>query len=665
MDNLSRYRGKIWLVLSLFFICWYFMIHNVKWYKFSPPTTAFRRPVDDLDSTATYLAATENLRSGGGEKTKHGSIDGEIDWLHDAAQMRALEKELEPVLQKFKPKPMEKKNQTTIEKDDEDEGKPKAKERRVNETVVDKVAKEMEETLTKRSSCSGRYVYVHKLPPRFNDEILEDCRSFNKWLDMCPAVENMGLGPKLGNRQRVFSKSGWYSTNQFLLEVIFRNRMNQYECLTNDSSIASAVYVPYYAGLDVSRYLFDHNTSSRDALSLDLAEWLHERPEWKTKSGKNHFLVAGRIIWDFRREIDDDNAWGNKLMVLPELKNMTILTIEKSPLHNGDFGIPYPTYFHPRNDNEIVNWQSKMKRHRRRSLFCFAGAPRPKMEDSIRNEIIEQCVASHQKCRLLQCSYGNLKCHQPVDVMKLFQSSIFCLQPPGDSYTRRSTFDSILAGCIPVFFNPGSAYIQYLFHLPREFEKYSVFIDEDDVKRKNVSIEKVLSQIPTKKVSEMREKVIGLIPNVIYADPRSKLEKFNDAFDLSVNGVLKRMEYLSKNTSSFDFDHKFSWKYLLFGSVRNHRWDRYFRLSLNLMIADGLVEYSVSDFMASPPRMTIRPPRTTLRSPPSMGLNLRFFSRSNSVLLRSHYRRVLGFNFTIIDHHSISQSPKISSAQVV
>ncbi|KVI03619.1 Exostosin-like protein [Cynara cardunculus var. scolymus] len=590
MDNLSRYRGKIWLVLCLFFVCWYFVIHNVKWYKFSPPTTVFRRPVDDIDSTTTYLAAArsgnDDEKQGGGgggsdEKTNLVSIDGEIDWVHDEAQVRALEKELEPVLQKFKPKPMEKKKQAVIDKEFEDERKPKPKERRVNETLIDRVAEQMGGTLTRRSACSGRYIYVHKLPSRFNDDILEDCRSFNKWQDMCPSIDNMGLGPKLGNPQRVFSKSGWYSTNQFLLEVIFRNRMKQYECLTNDSSIASAVYVPYYAGLDVSRYLFDHNTSSRDALSLDLAEWLHGRPEWKTRSGKDHFLVAGRIIWDFRREIDDDDAWGNKLMVLPELKNMTILTIEKSPWHNDDFGIPYPTYFHPRNDNEIVEWQNKIKRQKRRSLFCFAGAPRPKMEDSIRNEIIEQCVASPRKCRLLQCSYGNLRCQQPVDVMKLFQSSIFCLQPPGDSYTRRSTFDSILAGCIPVFFNPGSAYIQYLWHLPREFEKYSVFIDEDDVKVKNVSIDKILSRISTKKVSEMREKIIELIPNLVYADPRSKLEKFNDAFDLSVKGVLKRMDYLSKNTSSLDFDQKFSWKYLLFGSVQNHKWDRYFRYSMN------------------------------------------------------------------------------------
>ncbi|CAI9288036.1 unnamed protein product [Lactuca saligna] len=604
MDHTSRYRIKIGVVLCVFFICWCVMIHNVKWYDLSSPITAFRHQgntVEIVDTNTTHPAATESENSTtGDDKTK---VDDEIDWIKDTTQLQALEEELEPVLEKFKPKPEEKKrkhNKTTNEKGSEqmeEKRKQKSHDRRVNETTIEKVAEQLGRQRTERRrhrstkrSCSGRYIYVHDLPAKFNDDILDDCRSFNKWQNMCPSLDNNGLGPVLGNSQRVLSRSGWYSTNQFLLEVIFRNRMKQYECLTNDSSTASAIYVPYFAGLDVSRYLFDHNTSSRDAISLDLAEWLRKRPEWEINSGKNHFLVIGRITWDFRRDTDDDDAWGSKLMSLPEFKNMTILTIEKSPWHNNDFGIPYPTYFHPGNDLQIIDWQNKMKRQRRRALFSFAGAPRPGVEDSIREKIIEQCVASIPKCRLLRCSYYNLKCYQPIDVMRLFQNSVFCLQPPGDSYTRRSTFDSILAGCIPVFFTPGSAYIQYIWHLPRDFHKYSVLIDEEDVHHKNVSIEHVLSQIPATKVAEMRDEVIRLIPQVVYADPKSKLEKFKDAFDLSVDGVLERMDRLNKSESSFDFDEKSSWKYLLFGSVGKHDWDHYFRYSRNQKVKKSETE---------------------------------------------------------------------------
>ncbi|KAK7843924.1 probable xyloglucan galactosyltransferase GT11 [Quercus suber] len=447
------------------------------------------------------------------------------------------------------------------------------------------------ESITKESSnedvdsesdlCLGRYIYVHNLPSRFNEHLLKHCQSLTNWTDMCLFTSNGGLGPRLPNFNRVYSKTGWFATNQFLLEVIFHNRMKQYKCLTNDSSLASAIFVPYYAGLDVSRYLWYSNTSMRDAASLELVKWLREKPEWKKMWGRDHFLVAGRITWDFRRMGKNDTDWGNKLMLLPESRNMTMLIIESSPWDNIDFAIPYPTYFHPSNDNEVFQWQHRMRRQKRRFFFSFAGAPRPNLQDSIRNEIIDQCRASRKKCRLLECNGRINRCYKPVYVMKMFQSSVFCLQPAGDSFTRRSTFDSILAGCIPVFFHPGSAYVQYLWHLPKDYTKYSVLIPANDVKNGKVSIEKILSRIPKEKVRAMREAVIRLIPKVIYADPRSRLVTVEDAFDVTVKGVLDRVEKIRREmregkNSSFSYPEELSWKYNLFGTLGEHEWDPYF-----------------------------------------------------------------------------------------
>ncbi|CAL8991997.1 unnamed protein product [Prunus brigantina] len=115
------------------------------------------------------------------------------------------------------------------------------------------------------------------------------------------------------------------------------------------------------------------------------------------------------------------------------------------------------------------------------------------------------------------------------------------LQPGGDSYTRRSAFDSILAGCIPVFFHPGTAYSQYLWHLPKNHSSYSVFIPVREAKDVPASIEEILLGISEDKEFAMREEVIRLIPNLVYADPRSRLETA-DAFDLAVKGILERIE---------------------------------------------------------------------------------------------------------------------------
>ncbi|KAJ0792497.1 putative exostosin [Helianthus annuus] len=434
----------------------------------------------------------------------------------------------------------------------------------------------------KSDPCGGRYVYVHDLPSRFNEDMLKQCRSLSKWTNMCKFTTNAGLGPPLENTEGVFSDNGWYATNQFAVDVIFSNRMKQYECLTKDSSLAAAIFVPFYAGFDIARYLWGYNISMRDAASLDLVDWLQKRPEWGIMGGKDHFLVAGRITWDFRRLSEEETDWGNKLLFLPAAKNMSMLVVESSPWNANDFAIPYPTYFHPSKDAEVFAWQDRMMNLDRKWLFCFAGAPRPDNPKSIRGQIIDQCKNSDVG-KLLECDLGESKCHSPSSIMQMFQSSVFCLQPQGDSYTRRSAFDSMLAGCIPVFFHPGSAYTQYTWHLPKNYTKYSVFIPEDDLRKRNISIEERLSQIPPDQVKMMREEVINLIPRLIYADPRSKLDSHKDAFDVSVQAIIDKVTRMRKDIiegrTNDDFIEELSWKYALLDEgeyVGVHEWDPFF-----------------------------------------------------------------------------------------
>jgi len=436
----------------------------------------------------------------------------------------------------------------------------------------------------KSDPCGGRYIYVHDLPSRFNEDMLKECRSLSLWTNMCKFTTNAGMGPPLENVEGVFSNTGWYATNQFAVDVIFSNRMKQYECLTNDSSVAAAIFVPFYAGFDIARYLWGHNVSRRDAASLDLVDWLMKRPEWGIMQGRDHFLVAGRITWDFRRLTDGESDWGNKLLFLPAAKNMSMLVVESSPWNANDFGIPYPTYFHPAKDADVFTWQDRMRKLERKWLFSFAGAPRPDNPKSIRGQIIDQCKKS-KVGKLLECDFGESKCHSPSSIMQMFQSSLFCLQPQGDSYTRRSAFDSMLAGCIPVFFHPGSAYTQYTWHLPKNYTTYSVFIPEDDIRKRNVSIEERLSQISPEQVKIMRDNVINLIPSLIYADPRSKLETLKDAFDVAVQAVIDKVTRLRKNiiegrTEYDNFVEENSWKYALLDEgqreVGGHEWDPFF-----------------------------------------------------------------------------------------
>ncbi|PPR88737.1 hypothetical protein GOBAR_AA31946 [Gossypium barbadense] len=362
-------------------------------------------------------------------------------------------------------------------------------------------------------SCSGRYIYIHNLPRKFNQDLLENCRSLSFWTDMCECASNLGLGARLSNDEKLYSNSGWFATNQFLLEVIFHNRMKQYKCLTKDPLVASAIYVPYYAGLDVGRYLWDPDGFMRDYDALNLVKWLASRPEWKRMWGRDHFLVAGRINWDFRRDPKNESDWGNELLNFDESRNMTTLVLESSPWNYNDFAIPYPTYFHPSRDDAVFQWQNKMRRLKRRFLFSFAGARRPGRHESIRNELIEQCLASRRRCR--------------------------------------------------------------------DYNKYSVMIPESDVKTGKANIERILTRVSRDRRVAMKDEIIKMIPKVIYADPSSRLGEIEDAFDLTIKGILDRVETVRNQMNegrlvNYDFEEEESWKYFAIGKLGPHEWDTYF-----------------------------------------------------------------------------------------
>lgn len=90
---------------------------------------------------------------------------------------------------------------------------------------------------TANRDCEGRYIFVYELDPYFNEDMVRNCDKLSIWTNWCPSVMNLGLGPPMENIDGVFSDSDWYTTNQFMLEQIFHNRMRRYKCLTQVRSV--------------------------------------------------------------------------------------------------------------------------------------------------------------------------------------------------------------------------------------------------------------------------------------------------------------------------------------------------------------------------------------------------------------------------------------------
>ncbi|XP_020600093.1 xyloglucan-specific galacturonosyltransferase 1-like [Phalaenopsis equestris] len=383
-------------------------------------------------------------------------------------------------------------------------------------------------------SCDNKGIFVYDLPSKFNHDLTAQCDKLLPWTDLCEFLVNDGIG-----RPIQALGPAWYRTHQYSLEPIFHSRVLNHRCRVTDPAQARLFYVPFYAGLDVLRWHFANaSISDKDRLSSELIQWLQTRPEWARRSGKDHMFVLGKISWDFRRV--GDGPWGSNFLSLPEMQSPYKFLIERQPWELNEIGIPHPTHFHPHSDDHIATWQAKAASSIRGKLVSFVGAARPESTESIRSVLIRQCGAAQPECWFLDCGGGG--CGDPGDVMAAFMESEFCLQPPGDSPTRKSVFDGLIAGCIPVIFNPFTAYYQYPWHLPEDYRKYSVYVDEEEVREGKVDVMERLRMVEPDKRKEMRRYIIyELLPGLLYGDKGSQFRRYRDAFGIVMDSMLQRL----------------------------------------------------------------------------------------------------------------------------
>ncbi|KAI4345427.1 hypothetical protein L6164_012553 [Bauhinia variegata] len=400
--------------------------------------------------------------------------------------------------------------------------------------------------------CSNRWIHIRRLPTRFNLDLLANCSEYPLFGDFCPYLANHGLGQKTHNHSY-----SWYRTDNLMLELIFHRRMLEYPCLTEDPNFADAVYLPYYAALDALRYLYGPEYNSSAEHGLELFEFLQEDEPgiWKRHLGHDHFLVMARPAWDFSQPLGNEPPlWGTSFLELPEFFNVTTLTLESRAWPWQEQAIPYPTSFHPPNLALSDSWIQRVQKSRRSVMAMFAGGGGVSATPNIRRSIRIECENATgnstisggyvKLCEIIDCSNGICE-HDPIRFMRPMLQASFCLQPPGETPTRRSTFDGILAGCIPVFFEDQSAKLQYGWHLPEnDFESFAVFIPKEEVVFKGKKILDVLRRIPRSRVRRMREKILELIPRVLYRKHNSShgLRAKKDAFDISIDGALKKIQ---------------------------------------------------------------------------------------------------------------------------
>jgi len=397
-----------------------------------------------------------------------------------------------------------------------------------------------------KEACQGRRVHIYDIPPSFNTALLEFCDGgLVSWIKFCKHHQNYGFGELVNASTAIFGDD-WYRTDAYMLEVIFLERMQSYPCLTDTPANADMYYIPFFAGLDALPYLYNE-TKRLHQQGLELLAWLRQNAteSWRRYGGRDHFMTAGRTAWDFAIPEEGNKDWGTSLFDLDAMQHVTFMVLERRPWRPNEQAIPYPVGFHPSSAASLMLWVQRVRASERTALFSFSGALRPQQVGSIREILSQQCVSASTNCSRLDCA--SIKCsHNPEPIYESLLHADFCLQPRGDTATRRSTIDSIVSGCIPVLFHKDTAETQYTWHLPPDLDSYAVFIPEDCIMNGTCIVKDILMQIPPSQVHKMREKLISMIPNVVYRHPStsSLSQTMTDAFDLAIEGMRSKVDSL-------------------------------------------------------------------------------------------------------------------------
>lgn len=165
------------------------------------------------------------------------------------------------------------------------------------------------------------------MPPRFNVDFLDRCRTIATTYTLCPSIFNSGLGQPLFE-STPGKLTSWFNTMQFASELIFHARLLNHPCRTWDPTRASLFYVPFYGGLYSLSQFKESNSTARNQLAVDLANYIQAQPMWKRNNGKDHFMVLGRVAYDYMGIEKFDKA--NNLLILPAARNMSVFITEKS-----------------------------------------------------------------------------------------------------------------------------------------------------------------------------------------------------------------------------------------------------------------------------------------------------------------------------------------------
>jgi hypothetical protein len=322
------------------------------------------------------------------------------------------------------------------------------------------------------------------------------------------SMQNYGAGPEVPGAGRF----GFFATWQFALFKLMHERLLRDPRRTLHPEEATTFFVPYDFGLDAC---FRPDNGKMRKINCPLAEKVSQRlyhsPYFNASFGLNHVLIVS-VNQNMNYFLGASNC---QRFLSHTCYNCTKLAIDEySWLHSvnrveaalgkrGDYwhAIPFPSNIHyvPQKMQAPYPWQQEFTK--KTILVSYTGSLSSfnPVSSRLRKQIGFYCEKYRNMTQIIN---GLLICEttkyaspqtragsttvaapSPSDNLPLYCRSIFCFQPPGDMPTRKSVFDSILCGCIPVFFNLLTGPLMYEWHWDMDtWANASVYINHETVR---------------------------------------------------------------------------------------------------------------------------------------------------------------------------------------
>ncbi|XP_035677161.1 probable xyloglucan galactosyltransferase GT20 [Branchiostoma floridae] len=381
-------------------------------------------------------------------------------------------------------------------------------------------------------------VFVYDLPSEFNSGLVHCIQVKNR----CYQLQDYGMGLEFAR----YGNVSFRSTHMFSLEVILHQKLLSSTFRTLDPEKADVFYIPYYPALAAAC----EPVSTIDSPALDRELWQFITSNYPYfQQGKPHMMALGRI------EREHADVTGG-ILKTRESRSVTFVAIE----HESDpktlkfirrSGLPmvvapYPSCGHLLSDNKFGG-ESKSERTQldipRDVLVLFAGSRR--MSHDIRRILSQQLRPTSEKYDATSSlNKQNVwvitqECRDrswQENLGEWMHHSVFCLQPPGDSPTRKSFFDAVQCGCIPVIFKLDHEPV-YPFDDVLDYSKFTVKVTDGDFFQEKRSIVDILQDIPEAVIAAKRAELRQVTPLLQYSYPPLPETHVQDAFDMIMQEI--------------------------------------------------------------------------------------------------------------------------------